>query len=292
MKQDTSLLSKKNILYLGLGILSAYFILNLVVYVAVHKPKSKPVEKMQSSEMTKRQSAIANAEEYLQNSISSIETSQRLILDYLQRKFDLDPKLGAAGTPILIPQNTQTYPLEIHFLERIANPDKFVSVQPRSSLEGISYTNVYAANCDHTPLPSDYWSVVRNSLNAGGYNLTHIALALAFIQDNGCNKPPDIGDIDEKLISGMVAIAKDNTRNMDLRFEATAFLMLSGRYDQVESNWIDTIVATQDKDGSWADKLGQATTDHTTVLALWALLEYEHANKPYEPLIRRPSAAN
>ena len=292
MKPNESFLTRKKLLFLVIGVVGVYLVLNIASYAVSRQTKVVKVKETQTENVSKYQNAINKTEDYLKNSGSSVDISQRLILDYLQRKFDLDPKLGTEGTPLFIPQSSQTYPQEIHFLERIANPNSIVKVPPKSSIEGISYLNITAANCDYKPLPSNYWNTIRDSLRAGGYNLTHVALALAFIQDNGCNKPADIDDINEKLTSGMVSIANDNPKNMDLRFEAIAFLMLSGRYDLVDSSWIDEIIASQAKNGSWTDKTGQAKTDHITVLALWALLEYEHADEPYEPLIRRPSAGN
>lgn len=236
------------------------------------------------------QRAIINAEKYLTDNLGAVATEQRLILDYLQRKFDLDMKLNAGTSPITIKTNADNYPLEIHFVERIAYPDKLVSAKPRNVLDPMSWVTVYSANCDHTPLPKDFWTKVKQNYSQGGYEMTHILLALSFMKDNGCAVPDQAREIEREVIAAMIQLANDPATNADLRYESIAFIMLAGKYDSVNSEWIQKILSEQRPDGSWSFTLNDGkSNDHATTLALWAILEYKNPNKPYEPLIRRPS---
>lgn len=253
------------------------------------KEHAAVVQKKKFDEQKPEIKAVTRGQEYLVNNLSTIKPEQRLFVDYLQRKFNLDERLGITKNPILITENPVTYPQEIHFLARIAYPDKLVTIPPRNVVDGPTLTNIYSANCDHMQLPKAFWPTMSQNNEAGGYYLTHNALALAFIKDNGCQIPPTEGDLLSKTVDGMVKIMDDPNTTPDLRYEAIAFLGLSGRSDLINSKWIDQLVSQQKENGSWVDGSDAQNSDHTTTLALWALLEYSHPGTPYEPLIHRPT---
>lgn len=234
--------------------------------------------------------AIRNAGIYLKTNLSTLDPFERLILDFLQRKYGLDEALGAAVNPIDLKSNPATYPNEIDYVARVAYPDKVVTTPPPLSLKGPSLTNAYSSNCDQFALPSSYWQAMQNNYTAGGYSMAHIALALTFMKDNQCTIPSDQANLQDKARDGMVALAGDKATVSDLRYESIAFLMIIGGYDHVEPDWIQQIIAEQRSNGSWSEKVGDnKESSHATVLAVWALLEYQNPNKPYEPLIHRPS---
>lgn len=236
------------------------------------------------------QKAVIKAEKYLIDNLGVVAAEQRLILDYLQRKFDLDSKLSANTSPITVRSDADNYPLEIHFIERIAYPEKLVTIKPRNVLDPMSWVTVYSANCDHTPLPKDFWTKVKQNYLQGGYEMTHIVLALSFMKDNGCTIPDEAEEIEREVIAAMARLADDPATNADLRYESIAFIMLAGSYDTVKGEWIEKVLSEQRPDGSWSFTLNDGrSNDHATTLALWAIFEYKNPNKPYEPFIRRPS---
>jgi hypothetical protein len=233
--------------------------------------------------------AIRQAQAYIRENLPTFKPEQRLILDYLQRKFNLDDNLSASKSPINIYENPVTYPDEIHFLARIAYPEKLVTTPPKSIVDGMNLTNIYGANCDHMTLPANFWATMNQNYEAGGYYLTHNVLALSFMKDNSCTIPQTEADLLSKTLDGMVKMMDDSNTNADLRYEIIAFLGLSGRSDLINGAWLEDVISSQKEDSSWTDDQHPKETDHTTVLALWALLEYYHPNTPYEPLIHRPT---
>lgn len=288
--------SKKNLVTFAACALIAYVIswgAVLTVRKLDHDNKTQTLraQQAQRDSISKEEKAISKAESYLRVEIRQVDPASRLILDYMQRKFKLDKELGKDGTvPITLTSDPRTYPNEIDYVARIAFPDKLVRVVPKTSPSGVSLTNVYGANCDILPLPADFWSVMEQNVSKGGYFVTHNALALAFIKDNGCSIPPSEGDLQTKVNDALVTLADDPKTIPDIRYEAIAFLQLNGRYDLVQPKWIDQIVSEQQNDGGWSEQQsGTKPSAHATLLALWALLEYNHPNKPYEPLIHRPT---
>lgn len=245
------------------------------------------VQQKQFDSQSADQKSIIKAQEYLKSYIGRVGIEQRLFLDYLQRKFNLDPSLSATQNPFQVREDPQTYPQEVNFLTRISYPDKIVTVAPRSIVDGPALTNIYSANCDHMALPTNFWPTMEQNYQAGGYSMTHVALALAFMKDNGCQIPPSHADLKPKVIEAMTKLAGTPSTSADLRYEAIAFLGLSDAADHIENKWIEAIATDQKPGGSWVDGNDVQNSDHTTILALWALLEYTHPNMPYEPLIHR-----
>lgn len=272
-----------------------FVILQFIVVGSTHLENKNLIDNRKSQEdafarLPAEQKTIINAEKYLIDNLGMVATEQRLILDYLQRKFDLNMKLSVNISPITTRTSADNYPLEIHFVERIAYPDKLVTAKPRNVLDPMSWVTVYSANCDHTPLPKDFWTRVKQNYSHGGYEMTHIVLALSFMKDNGCTIPEEAEEIEREVIAAMARLADDPGTNADLRYESIAFMMLAGSYDTVKREWIEKVLSEQRPDGSWSFTLNDGrSNDHATTLALWAILEYKDPNRPYEPFIRRPS---
>ncbi len=255
-----------------------------------HNKRINAAKQTQIKELSKEELAIKKAQDHLMNSISSVDTSERIFFSYLQRKFNLPKVLGAEGPPIDLYEDPRTYPAEIHYLARIAYPDKIVRELPKYELDdGVKVTNIYSANCDHIPLPGNFWQTVEQNISTGSYYVAHVALALEMMKNNGCPLPVNADDISERVAKELSNIAGDANVIADLRYEAVAFLFMTDRNDLVKPEWIDRIISEQREDGSWSKEVGGDRNDpHSTLLALWSLLEYSRPNTPDEPLIRRP----
>ncbi len=250
------------------------------------------VEQAKKDSLSKEEKAIQKAQDHLVVRISFAGTSERIFFSYLQRKFDLPAVLGTQGPPMDLHEDPMTYPEQTHFLARIAYPDRVVNLPPNKAGldDNAKITNIYSVNCDVMPLPNNFWATMKQSVTLGDYYMAHVALALAFMKDNDCLVPPIAADMKSEVEQNMVKLADNPATIADLRYEAIAFLYLSGRSDLVKSNWIDQIVSEQRQDGGWSEKIGGTKVDyHATLLALWALLEYSRPDTAYEPLIQRPA---
>lgn len=241
----------------------------------------------QYNKLSPAEKAIRKGEAYQSQRITASHPFHRILFDYLQRSYELNPKLSVAKSPFDVPQKEDSQSVEIRYLARIAFPDKVMKEKPKQEPEDISLTNIYAANCDNLPLPVKFWPTMQEQYRAGGYYLTHVALAFRFIKDNGCTIPDDAKVLESQTNRGMVAIASNPDTEADLRYEAIAFLLAAGERNEIKQEWIDKIASEQLSKGGWAVKKGnKIADDHATLLAMWALLQYSRQDVEYQPLIR------
>ncbi len=234
------------------------------------------------------QTAVQRGLDYLRDPSTQVAPMQWLLMDYLQRKFGLDSYFSATGKDIKPP----TDPLdatEFQIHRRIAYPNQQINTLPMEGASPMRQMMMAATHCDHMPLPLEFDKLLQSNIDAGSYELTHVAYSLERMAENGCPLPDEEDtQMRQQVAERMVSLATDQETIPDLRYESIAFLMHMHRRDLVQPEWIDQIVAQQQSDGGWKITTGaQASSDHATVLALWALLEYINPDTPNEPVLRR-----
>ncbi len=293
MNLKTSFFSKRNLLVIVLCVFVGYLLVwgGALIENKIDRNRISRADKLNQeryNNLSKEEKAILKAQGFLMDSITTVAPPERILLSYIQRKFNLPNRLGVDEVPINLNEDLPTYPDDVHYLARIASPNKIVKVPPKNYLEdNLKVINIYSANCDHMPLPANFWLVIEQNIQEGGYPMTHVALAFAMMRDNGCKFPADVDKINDRVMQGLVKLADDPATIADLRYEAIAFLLLSERRDLVKQFWIDQIVKEQRDDGGWSKEVGDKKIDyHSVILAFWALLEYERPNTPDVQLIR------
>lgn len=280
----------KTVLLTVLAVFGVYTLLWGVVWVASLDNTNDQPQTSQDRVLSSEETAIQKAEDYLEDSITMIEPMDRLPLAYVQRKFSLSKLLGPDVFPIELRKDASSYPEEIHFMARVAYPDRLVGVPPREIDNSVTLINIYSANCDHMDLPDNYWPTIERNISAGGYHMTHVGLAFQLMRDNSCALPPFTEEFQEAVNQGMIKLINNPDTTADLRYEAIAFLYLSDRGEMVQTAWIEKIIDEQHGDGGWSVEAGVGESNHhATILALWALLEYSRPETPHEPLILRPT---
>lgn len=238
----------------------------------------KPQQAIQAANTPDK--AAQQAEAYLLGSFDQVDPMQRLILDYLQRKFELIDDFSGEAKLITVQSKNADVQREFNALIRIAYPDRLVSdLGPDPSLV------TRAANCDHIPLPKDYSQQLQAQAEQGDYSLTHVALSVQIAKELGCNVAL-AEPLTNQAREGITALINDKNTPADLRYECIAFLQYMGFKQDVKKAWVDQILTEQQPEGWWASGSTGATTDHATVLAFWALLEYTQPNAKNEPMIR------
>lgn len=135
-------------------------------------------------------------------------------------------------------------------------------------MEGIDRITASALYCDCYELPKDFYSEINDMGYKGGYSLTHAVLALKIMEFRKCK----IDTVSFKremalLIPKLEDLIYDKKADSDLGIEALVMLYISGNADKVKPEWIATVIKAQQPNGAWGNN------DHTTVLALWVLLE-------------------
>lgn len=234
--------------------------------------------------------SVSRGLSYLNNNAGQVSPLQWLIVEYLDRKFNLGPTYSFANRHVVVP--TEEIDAEdFKIFKRIAEPDQLIDKLPYDKAAPIRKMMMAAAHCDHIPLPLGYDQLLEQNLELGGYNMTHVSFSLERMHENRCSlSEGQDKELRESVATKMAELSRKSDINDELRYEAVAFLINMGRRELVTSDVVDKIVAEQQADGGWkisSDK--PSSSDHATVLAVWALLEYSQPGAPKVPVIRRPS---
>lgn len=272
---------------IGLTFISVVgFIMSSVLgYVLVKNGIS--LEKKTAPAVVREQSpveiSLAKAERYFVLRSKEVSPAQLLLLNYLERAYNISPQLGYEINPVTIPQeDSEHFKAEVNNLMRIVDPKKTVI-----SLGNSPTSVAIAVNCDRITPPVDYQQRLVREVGQGGYKATHAALSVHIMKELRCPLGEDLRKLDTQLAEKLVTISTSTETIPDLRYEATAFLLLLGHGNQVQQAWIDTIMKEQRSDGGWFAGIPdeQTSHEHASVLAYWILLQY--SQKTSEPLVRR-----
>jgi hypothetical protein len=148
---------------------------------------------------------------------------------------------------------------------------------------------IHALYCDRRGLPLDYPKMLATEAGQGGYHLTHVLLALIWVQERGCELTLPEGFTDEVYSANAAIINSDPKTVDDLKLEAAAFLYLAGQGDLVDDSFIDHVIESQNDDGSWGHPNEGEDKDywywHSTILGLLLLLHLEFPADSYPPVL-------
>lgn len=233
---------------------------------------------------------INKSQQYLVANLGKVGPFERLLLDYLQRAFSLNTQFNGSVKAISPPvKGDGEDPLQFKVLRRIAYPNQLVDKLPDTKDDSISQMIMEATYCDRIKLSSDFAQLIDSNIKAGGYNMTHVEFSLHLMQDNKCAyfSYQEDQQVRDQIAPLMIELINHTDTKPDLRYESIAYLMDMGRRDLIQDNWIKQIALEQQADGSWdLEKNVKDANGHTTILAIWALLEYSNTNLPYTPMIR------
>lgn len=233
------------------------------------------------------------------------------VLDYLQRKFELDSWfswLEAFDPEVLAPDILAEASLHArlvmpeHSLEQAEIPfahvslfgdygpppgKQFITAADLRRIESdMSRVMLRAMYCDEEPVGETLArEIFRTAINANyydnefeGYIATHMILAWQWLRELGCaDELETFEDVEERFTDILVGIVQHNRVVTDLAMEAMAFLFYIGADDRVKNEWIEAVAAAQMPEGAWDRHAGADARPnpqgHTTVFALWVLLE-------------------
>ena len=214
-----------------------------------------------------------------------------LILDFLARRFDVG-WMQAAAARVRTPSsatpcadgNASEAECEsasaLSSIRRLVDPSVRVTAAQIANLADATGSKVdgltfAALHCRTVPLAEDYPQRIAHWLDPAGdyYDPTHAALALQWALEQDCLDAGEepVARLRALAIEQLVRFADGVPRDQPI--EAVAMLGYLGAGDRVERRWVDAIVAAQHGDGGWGDLPDEPSNDHTTILALWVLLE-------------------
>ena len=249
-------------------------------------------------------SAAGRGESHLRQHADQIDPAMLLILDFLARRFD-SGWMQAAAARVRTPSSAtpcgageagcESASARLS-IRRLVDPSIRVTAADIASLAAAGGSKVdgftfAALHCSTVPLAEDYPQRIAHWLDPAGedYDPPHAALALQWALERDCL------DASEEPVARVRALAIEQLARFadgiprDQPIEAVAMLGYLGARDRVERRWLDAIVAAQHEDGGWGDQPDEASNDHTTILALWVLLEQTRPVHPGPWIPRSPT---
>lgn len=220
---------------------------------------------------TELQKSAIRGLQYLLHKKAPRDKVARLIMLHVLQRFGIE--LGQKRELIIAELKSSLLAKQLPFL-RLIDQNYLASESEIKMVKGIDRITESALYCDLYPLPWDFYSELEKWVTKSGYFATHGLLAIAFLQEHGCEKNADrLVSVRQKLVQTVLQEAGSTIPITDLRIEAVLMLLLVGERQLVRPEWIAEIYLVQAPDGSFL------ASDHSTVLAAWALLEYIGAQK-------------
>lgn len=217
------------------------------------------------------------------------------ILDFLRRRFGLHDRYSAAA--LLVPElNVTITPVEQERYYRLTESGfRYRGVIPEK-LDTMDDFMTAALYCDVLPIPADTTAQMLAKLKEVDalphdtrigplkmlvdYFYPHLALALRWMQEKNCvTDQLAANQLREGLIRSLEGLIRRNGPDTDLGIEAMAMLCYLRVPGRVKPVWLERMAAAQLPDGGWANAVDPdlpelVSNGHTTVLALWVLLEH------------------
>lgn len=126
-----------------------------------------------------------------------------------------------------------------------------------------------ALACDEPGTPDDFEAWLEAAIVAGGYDLTHAAVAIGIEADLGC-APTGGAALRARIVDALATQAAADTRVDDVAIERLAMLEYLGARERIAAARIAALLAAQRDDGSFP-AADTAAALHATALATWVL---------------------
>lgn len=149
-----------------------------------------------------------------------------------------------------------------------------------------------ALQCDRLALPENFVAMLSEAVEEGGYELTHVALAWQWIEENGCTIEV-LADFESRLINSLAELIGLDDSVTDLEIEAASLLHYMGYENRIPTAFINRLVSVQLPNGGFPYQSGVVEGGyeanwHTSVLALWLLLQHLDGNPNLQKMLASP----
>jgi hypothetical protein len=223
----------------------------------------------------RREHSIGGAIAFLADPAHIYEHAAFYFLNFMHRRFDIESFAGVSNRYWELVPNAPKPFTGVDAFERLIDPNARRPDQLAPAMNEIDKFTVAALYCDQIPVGESYEARMAQLATEGGYALTHVALAIKWLEENGCDPPSPA--LRTRVIKAMAAGVVPDDRLEDTEIERAAFLYYLDRGDLVPRGFIASLLRAQNRDGGWPefwpDTQGGGSHWHPTVLALWVLLE-------------------
>ncbi len=225
---------------------------------------------------TSHDAGLGRAVRFVRSQRDSVDVPSLLVFDYQARRWNVGGLAGFRRFATTIPDAMTP----ANAFVRMFGARHHASPAALALLRSTDQLTAVALECERTPVGPAYGRRLRTAVGTGGYDATHVLLALGWIRELGCPFSP-AASIRAAAIKRVAAELTAVTAVTDLSLEQACFLGYSGAVRRVPPGWAARIRAAQREDGGWAEdpsavKVGDhdpaRSNWHTTGLALCSLL--------------------
>jgi len=221
------------------------------------------------SEPAAPSAAVEAASTYLEDRYGTIDIASLSVISYVGENWKV-PALAAAADAAEERLMAADLDPEEAAMARMADPLMVADAALGAGFAPDSTTTTLARvlRCDVDPL-SDADLVALDALvDGGGYDATHAALAVVWLEELGC-EVEDAGPRRVRLVEAIGAELAAGEEVTDLAVEQSAVLHYLDAGDHVPGDWSGHVLAAQRADGGWGERV---STWHMTMLAVWTIL--------------------
>lgn len=224
---------------------------------------------------------LRSAVSYLRTQRSSIDVTSLLIFDYMARRWTVRGLAEFRRYAHRLPGAMSSS----NAFVRLFGPRRHPSPAALAAVRDTDTVTATVLECEKTPLGNPFASRLRGAVRAGGYQATHVLLALRWARDLGCHFSGE-----DKIREGAIRRVASELRSAetvtDLSTEQAAFLAELGAIRRIRSDWPERVRSAQRSDGGWAEDPAATpigdhdptrSNFHSTGLALWYLLAVAEA---------------
>lgn len=221
------------------------------------------------SEPRSAAAAVEAGAAYLEGQYGSIDIASLSLIAYVGTNWDVST-LAAAADAAQERRATAELDPEEAAMVRMADPATIADATLADEFAPGSTTATLARvlRCDEDPLTDADVVALDALVDGGGYDATHAALAIMWLDELGC-VVADAAERHQRLVEGIGAELATADEVTDLAVEQSAVLHYLGVGDRVPDDWLDRVLAAQRTDGGWGERV---STWHMTLLAVWTIL--------------------
>ena len=227
------------------------------------------------------EAALDKSLRFFSKHVDRADPSWLSLFGFLKRRFGLDVVLADGRMAHEIRtgvQRSEYYEIFRKIDDPMATVDKKKIADLPHVVDRITAS---ALHCDGIEVPREWIEILGKASRAGGYALTHSALAAEWTVENGCRSRESIGELRREQTALLVDLVARRSQlspqfeaDIDLWIEAMVMLYYTGQSAEVAEEWVADMLARQRGDGGWARGSRESRSDpHPTALAVWVLLE-------------------
>lgn len=242
------------------------------------------------------QVSFERAAEFIAEKKGDFELSSAFFIDFLARRNNLEAhflfeniRTGLRLDSFKFRRQENTVRKFMRLVDANAEvPTEIIAFyhEPENRLEELANMERMMLGALHDEFYDDFWPIAfQLQLEEGEFGLTHAAVSYQWMKELGKELPLAKKGL-KKVKRELKKLIRKSKENLDLHFEAMAILHYLFPNTAYKKSQINRLVQFQEDDGGWSIMADHNySSDHTTMLAVWNLLNYLEPEKKHFPML-------